>query len=203
MRSLLLFFIALFFSGCAHTVDLKQNIWKVETDEGSCTGFQVNGGFLVTAAHCVLDKNHVVFKKDEVVVIAELRRLDPESDVAVFFSDSLSASNGFNVACYLPRFGDDMFALGYPGALGNTLISQKISLIDQDPEHLFLVRSLDGKVWQGMSGGPLVDQYGNVFGVIHGFQLVNHSNQILAPAIMKIDLYSTGTQNELFCKNLQ
>lgn len=202
MKSLFLLFL-LFLSGCAHTVNLTDSIWKVESGEGSCTGFQVHGGYIVTSAHCVLDKTDIVFRKDSTVVVGELRRLDEESDVAIFFSDALATSGGLRVACYSPQFNNPLIALGYPGALGGVLYSANISLIDVDPAHSFFVRSLDGKVWQGMSGGPLVDEHGNVFAVITGFQIVNHSNAILSPAVMKIDLFSTGVRNDLFCKNLQ
>ena len=198
MRSLLLVFVLLF-AGCAH--DLKKDIWKVQGKDHGCTGFQVKGGFLITAAHCVKDES-IAFVKNDTAIIPELRRLDKKSDVAVFFSPSLNPNEGYNVACWAPNLNAPIFALGYPGRMGGSMAKLNVNLFDYDSEDKSMLRSLDAQIWPGMSGGPLVDEYGYVYGVVHATGVMKMGGNEHLPLIRGVDLYSVGLMSNGFCPHI-
>ena len=135
------------------------------------TGFVVAPGYVVTNNHVVEGGSELVIMdpKDHerhlpATVVATLS--DP--DIALLRCEQLDAPS-LPLAAAMPRNGTDIMALGYPGGslLGMELKVTRGAVISQsDPQ-------MDGgnflhsaTVNPGNSGGPIVNQQGNVVGVV-------------------------------------
>lgn len=136
---------------------------------GSGSGFFIDGGYIVTNNHVVDDaKKMTVVLNDGRELQATLVGTDPKTDLAVV---KVSGANlprplawGNSTAA---RPGDNVFAIGSPFGLGNTVTSGIVSARGRD------IRSgqyddyiqVDAAINQGNSGGPLFDQGGQVIGI--------------------------------------
>jgi S1-C subfamily serine protease len=133
------------------------------------TGFFItNDGSILTNAHVVKDCTEIkVSTKAGTFVTATVSAMDPINDLALLRADAHSDE----VAAFrlTPRLGEPVEAFGYPLAdllsrsgsfsLGN--ISALSGMAD-DSRYL----QISVPVQQGNSGGPLLDQHGNVVGVV-------------------------------------
>ncbi len=136
---------------------------------GSGSGFFIEGGYIVTNNHVVDDaKKMTVVLNDGRELQATLVGTDPKTDLAVV------KVNGANLPRALSwgnssaaRPGDNVFAIGSPFGLGNTVTSGIVSARGRD------IRSgqyddyiqVDAAINQGNSGGPLFNQGGEVIGI--------------------------------------
>lgn len=142
--------------------------------EGS--GGTSGSGFVVDPNGVIVTNNHVVDGGGEVLVkLADGTELagrvlgtDPKTDLAVLkveTSKPLKAVQWGNSDA--ARVGEDVFAVGSPFGLGNTVTSGIISArgreIGAGPYDDFL--QLDASINSGNSGGPLFDRSGSVVGV--------------------------------------
>ena len=136
---------------------------------GSGSGFFIDGGYIVTNNHVVDDaKKMTVVLNDGRELQATLVGTDPKTDLAVVkvtgnnLPRALSWGNSSAA-----RPGDNVFAIGSPFGLGNTVTSGIVSARGRD------IRSgqyddyiqVDAAINQGNSGGPLFDQGGQVIGI--------------------------------------
>lgn len=136
---------------------------------GSGSGFFISGGYIVTNNHVVADaKSLNVVLPDGRELTGTVVGTDPRTDLAVVKVD------GSNLPKGLPwgdsnraRPGDNVFAIGAPFGLANTVTAGIVSARGRD------IRSgqyddyiqVDAPINQGNSGGPLFDQSGAVIGV--------------------------------------
>jgi putative serine protease PepD len=148
----------------------------VRTNEGSGTGFVINGnGTLVTNDHVVgSDKEvEVRFEDGGDLLPAKVVGTDPSSDLAVLKLES-KPSTALTV---LPladsdrvRVGDDAIAIGYPLGLDRTATRGIISGLGREIQspngfQIDKVIQTDAPINPGNSGGPLLDARGSVIGV--------------------------------------
>jgi serine protease Do len=135
---------------------------------GAGSGFLIQGGYIVTNNHVVDDASRmtVVFD-DGREMTATLVGTDPKTDLAVIKVD------GGNLPPALAwgdstraRPGDNVFAIGSPFGLGNTvtagIVSARGRSLGQSYDDYIQV---DAPINQGNSGGPLFDASGRVIGV--------------------------------------
>jgi serine protease Do len=136
---------------------------------GSGSGFFIQGGYIVTNNHVVADaKSLNVVLQDGRELVGTVVGTDPRTDLAVVKVE------GGNLPSGLPwgdstraRPGDNVFAIGAPFGLANTVTAGIVSARGRD------IRSgsyddyiqVDAPINQGNSGGPLFDQSGAVIGV--------------------------------------
>lgn len=136
---------------------------------GSGSGFFIQGGYIVTNNHVVADaKSLNVVLQDGRELTGTVVGTDPRTDLAVVKVE------GSNLPQGLPwgdstraRPGDNVFAIGAPFGLANTVTAGIVSARGRD------IRSgsyddyiqVDAPINQGNSGGPLFDQSGAVIGV--------------------------------------
>lgn len=140
------------------------------------SGGSSGSGFVVDPAGVIVTNNHVVDGGGEVLVKladgTELRGrvlgTDPKTDLAVLkvaTSKPLKAVRWGNSDA--ARVGEDVFAVGSPFGLGNTVTAGIISArgreIGAGPYDDFL--QVDASINSGNSGGPLFDRGGTVVGV--------------------------------------
>ena len=168
---------------------------RITNLEGSCTATFIRANVLLTAAHCVKDRNIPVVVKQLEVASKNIfvhpnyvgASKDPNDVALVFFSDAV-ADQFLPVDYNLPApgepvqligFGDNQFTdgLGSTGSNGikRTGFNQveqvgdgKITVVGQRGANAPDNESPDGKlssVAHGDSGGPLVSKLGEIIGV--------------------------------------
>jgi S1-C subfamily serine protease len=139
------------------------------------TGFLIEGGFVITAAHVVLSPDHIkLTTRGGETVDAELVQIDEVRDVAVLRPKTpLKNVPALKLAAQNPSPGRPVWALGHTGA-GLWALSWGISegitsgIVELLGAKLLL---FDAAVYPGFSGGPVitVDDAGHpvVVGVNH------------------------------------
>jgi len=149
----------------------------------SGTGFFVNRDYLVTNAHVVRECKHVVISGAVAVQNAEVIVLDNERDMALIKS-SAGVSNFAPLRTDIDsmQVGDSVMLVGYPGEKG---AAGEVSVAEAKVQRL--ERSAVGNPWQfyisdvvahGNSGGPVLDNSGNVIGMVMGIMELKTINML-------------------------
>lgn len=141
-------------------------IWKVETTRSFGTAFHIGGGRFITADHVV---NHrppfVSLIHGERTVPAAVIGADPEFDLALLEVHRPELVRDLPAlelrAPTQDDVGDAVYLIGYPG--GEALTLHGGGVVTQVWDHMIQTSSA---VRTGTSGGPLVDQCGDVIGVV-------------------------------------
>lgn len=142
-----------------------------DKDEGGSqgTGFYVSDrGYVLTNHHVVKGcKSFEVTRVGAAPVPARLVARDETNDLAVLSTDSKQAS--VPPLAMRARVGESVYAYGYPmngllATTGNFTVGNVTANagLDDDTGHM----QISAPVQPGNSGGPLLDRYGNVVGVI-------------------------------------
>lgn len=133
------------------------------------TGFFVNSdGYLVTNAHVVDGCEKIIAKTDDGAVLdADRRATDATNDLALL--KVRRASTKAAPLKLTPRLGEGVEAFGYPhpellSSSGNFTLGNITALNGLGDDSRYL--QISAPVQSGNSGGPLLDQYGNVVGVV-------------------------------------
>ena len=147
--------------------------------EGTGSGFVIDDkGYIVTNAHVVdgADTMTVTFGSDGTAIDAKLVGEDPSSDIAVIKIDPQSKditgglrTVGFGDSGKL-QVGDPVIAIGNPFGLDRTLTTGVVSALQREIPALneFAIDNViqtDAAVNPGNSGGPLLNERGEVIGV--------------------------------------
>jgi S1-C subfamily serine protease len=167
------------------------------------SGFVVSDdGYILTNAHVVEDQGtkatdvKVVFKGEgstSVRVDAKLVGTDPDSDVAVLKVDPDAVEGGLTA---LPlgdseevTVGEPVVAIGNPLGYDFSLTSGIVSAVDrnlQSPVEGVIIPNgiqTDAAINQGNSGGPLIDEDGEVIGINEQIASQSGGNQGLGFAV--------------------
>ncbi|QBJ96984.1 acid resistance serine protease MarP [Rhodococcus sp. ABRD24] len=141
--------------------------------EGS--GFVVEPERVMTNAHVVAGTSSVTVDTADGPLDARVVLFDPAVDIAVLDVPGLTAEP-LRFAPKQARTGDNAIVLGYPGGGPYTASAARIREVldlrgpdiyrsDTVEREVYTVR---GSIRQGNSGGPLVDDRGQVLGVVFG-----------------------------------
>jgi S1-C subfamily serine protease len=156
-----------------------------DTDTGVGSGVIINdSGDILTSLHVVADAGYInVFFADGTESSAQIISAQPENDIAVLAVDHLPAI--FLPAIlgnpYAMNVGDDAFVVGNPLGLYSSMSAGVISGFDRSfqpinsEQRLENLIQFDAAVNPGNSGGPLLNRYGQVVGIVTG--LVNPTQQ--------------------------
>ena len=133
------------------------------------TGFFITeDGYLLTSAHVIEKATRIEIFADGRVLNAKLVKSDTVNDVALLKVNGTCKALP-QVASGAVKLGDSIFTIGFPGTVvpgtEPKLTKGKVTSlagIQDDPRH-FQINAL---VQPGNSGGPLMDRYGNVIGII-------------------------------------
>jgi hypothetical protein len=175
----------------------EQNIWKMRTPEADCTAFQIEPDLLVTAAHCT-KSDIFLFKNGDDVVQGSLIGTSPTTDIALFYAPGANRP-GFVVSQLLPNNGETMTAVGFPARVSNSFIFARVKIISvtSDEAGGKYAISLGPDVWPGMSGGPLLNDKGEVEGVVSSTSQVIFGPSSDPTSLLRetgnyaVDLYNT------------
>lgn len=155
----------------------------IET-KSSGTGFLLNQeGYLITCAHVI--ENHknikVHVKKDYIdkVLIASIINIDQNNDIAVLKIDLTPYKGDFgnipvSISDKILDVGEKIYSLGYPlpGTMGEELkLTDGIISSTKGFQSNINYYQVSCAIQPGNSGGPLIDDDGNVVGVINAKHL--------------------------------
>ena len=152
-----------------------------EEGDGLGTGVVINaGGDILTSLHVVTNTTAITLTfADGTESIAEVIATQPDHDIAVLRASQppalvVPATLGNPNAM---RVGDEAFAVGHPFGLYGSMSTGVISGFNRSfrpPDSSQRLRGMiqiDAAVNPGNSGGPLLNRYGQVVGIVTG--LVN------------------------------
>jgi S1-C subfamily serine protease len=147
-----------------------------KTGEGVGSGVVINtGGDILTSLHVVANASDVeVLFADSTRSSARVVVEQPENDIAVLRAgqpplELLPATLGNPNAM---RIGDEAFVVGHPLGLYNSMSAGVISGFDRSfkpqnsDQRLHGLIQIDAAVNPGNSGGPLLNRYGQVIGIV-------------------------------------
>jgi S1-C subfamily serine protease len=154
-------------------------------EKGAGSGVVVNDmGMILTSLHVVVEAAEIqVTFADGTQAGAQIAVKQPENDIAVLLPDTLPAmlipaTLGNPNAM---RVGDEAYVVGNPLGLYASMSSGVISGFDRSftppdsDQKLEGLIQIDAAVNPGNSGGPLLNRYGQVVGIVAG--LVNPSDE--------------------------
>lgn len=161
------------------------------TGEDHEEGFGVGSGVVINESAAILTSLHVVDGASQINVqfadgtqsAAAIAVEQPENDIAVLVPENppdlfLPATMG---SLATMRIGDEVYAVGNPLGLTGSMSAGVISGFDRSFTNRDLDQELDGLIQfdaavnPGNSGGPLLNRYGQVIGIVTG--LVNPTEQ--------------------------
>lgn len=138
----------------------------VETVQGNGTGFVVNDGDVVTAAHVVAGAATVQLRTaDGAIVDASVERVDQQADLALLVTAEPLAEEALRLRTRPAEIGEDVLAIGYSLDTTTPSVSRGIVSALRAMDATDLVQT-DAAINPGMSGGPLLDASGEVLGVV-------------------------------------
>jgi len=142
----------------------------IETKTGIGSGFVVNSdGYVLTAAHVVAGEKLKVHTRDKKTYSATVLRKSKKFDTALIrleSDDHNSPEACLPTASDSPAVGAGVFAIGSPGGKELSFsMSRGIVSGNRELDGAELIQT-DTAISPGNSGGPLVDEDGNVVGIV-------------------------------------
>ncbi len=166
----------------------------VRTDENGvkpfCTGAWVTADRILTAAHCVDDEDGAAL--DNVTVSTYRSYLDARgrNERKTFVADIISYNADVDLAVLKvarnehpgrhsvllvsktnPEVGENVFSVGHPMGLEYTLstgiVSRSPRILCDDEDRCVKWIQAESKIFFGNSGGPLINERGEIVGVAH------------------------------------
>lgn len=163
---------------------VQPSVVRIVGDSVSCgkrlsgSGFVVAEGYVVTNAHVVAGTNTVRLETATGTHDADVVYFAPDLDIAVLRAPGMGLAP-LHWATYSAATGQDAAILGYPGSGPFTaeparvrdqprITSLDIYAENRVQREAYILRS---NVREGNSGGPVIDEAGNVLGVVFGTSL--------------------------------
>ena len=129
------------------------------------SGFLVEGGKILTAAHVTGDAAVVRITRDNGTESrASVTGSDSSRDLALVTLEAPFAGHTFEISDSAVRVGDEVAALGHPRGLPLTFTSGRVSNLNFSDQGV-LFHQTDTPINEGNSGGPLIDQWGRAIGM--------------------------------------
>lgn len=155
-------------------INQNENPTTKEKGGGMGTGFLIGENQILTNAHVVDNPQKIVVKmEDSGIYEAELVHSDPVIDLALIKLkdwDKFAKENSYTVLTLANSYDikplDEVYALGNPWGLLFSVSKGVVSHVARrdDAVPKFLIQT-DAHVYQGNSGGPLLNTNGEVIGI--------------------------------------
>lgn len=155
---------------------------------GSPSKQSIGAGVIINAEGAILTANHVIANAtrirltfaDGTEATARVAAQMPENDIAVLEADTMPQVIVPAVMGGGGKVGDEVYAVGHPLGLANSITAGVISGVDRsiptpDGKTLTGLIQFDAAVNPGSSGGPLLNRNGQVIGIVSA--LANPSDQ--------------------------
>ena len=137
---------------------------------GSGSGFLVDDDLVATVAHVVDGARTVSLRTTDGVIRGEVIGSDPDREVALVRAVRPLGGHEFVFASESPEVTDQVAVLGFPRGLPLTTTLGSVSALDRRVE--FETQSLagliqtDAAINSGNSGGPMINEQGEVVGLV-------------------------------------
>lgn len=144
---------------------IRQSVVTVFAGDGLGSGFFIADGYVMTNSHVV---GGAKFLKVKLVtdreIVGEVMRTDSRRDVALVKTEQVGLP-GLPIADTEPQVGSRVYAIGSPLDEKNSqTVSSGVLSSYRVEDGMRFIQS-DVNVLRGSSGGPLVDEFGNVIGL--------------------------------------
>lgn len=150
-----------------HQEELRKAVFKINTAEGSGSGFYLGSpGVIVTNYH-VVEGNKVVAIEDQLQdrYVARVVYVNPDEDIAFLRAEGHSLSAGIPFeSIHELKSRDKVFVLGFPFGMPFTVTEGIVSNEKQLLDGKNFIQT-DAAVNPGNSGGPVVDTRGMLVGI--------------------------------------
>lgn len=146
--------------------DLPGSTVKVLAENGHGSGVHVGHGYIITAAHVVLDKPARIKLDDGSVQEAETLWVNSDYDLALLKTPETMHASALD--CRVPGIGEVIRASGNPGLLEFVSSEGKIAGAERNLGKWKRALPTDMTIVMGMSGGPVFAQDGRVIGISVG-----------------------------------
>lgn len=133
-----------------------------EDEYSSGSGFFIGKGIGVTNYHVLADSQeaYIQIGKDFYEITKVLSKSYPENRDYVIFETEYNDNRSLSIANRNPQVGEDVFAIGSPQGLSNSLTKGTISGFRENKRI-----QIDATIDHGSSGGPLFNMKGEVIGI--------------------------------------
>ena len=170
-------------------------------EQAVCTTWALNkkAGLWMTAAHCVafwadIDGEWTMVRYANLVIAgkpATIVKVDPEDDLALLHADV--HERGFRIGNY-PSVGDEVTVYGFPGGWISPIptwlhVSNTFMTFEGTARAWML---LDGSVWPGHSGSPIINKHGKVIGVVQAHGTDRYAGATFASAWTDFHAFIAG-----------
>jgi len=160
----------------------RRNMGTSDYDiHGSGSAFVIDGGRVLTAAHCTHDRAEVELRDHAGnTVTATLERVDERIDAAILLPEKpLSSDLRIALADRSPELGAPVYVLGatafgFPVLTHGTVAAHVGGRFGEAMGPMTLTTIT---AWHGMSGAPMLGADGNVVGLAVGFLDVNYVDE--------------------------
>lgn|GEM_PF-2059657 len=161
------------------------------------------GSGFALGKNCIVTNEHVVTNSDKINLIsysgkqykAVVMGLNKELDIAVLYVPNATFPH-FTVGNQSKiKDGDDVYAIGVPKSMSYTLTKGIISAKERNLGRYPYIQ-IDAAINEGNSGSPLLNEYGEVIGMIT-FKIANSEGISLAIPIKRVCEYLTQLNIEL------
>lgn len=143
---------------------------KVTLTQGHGSGFHIGKGYIVTAAHVVGVASEVgIQSTDGQKRTATVLWANKAHDIALLRMDDFDGLASSPLACVTPQNGDKLIAEGNPLFMEFLTTRGYVAGEPREIGPWKIGVPVDLSLLMGMSGGPVLDEFGNVVGVTVGF----------------------------------
>lgn len=136
---------------------------------GTGSGFVVSeDGYFLTCAHVIENGRNIQVQIGTKTYSAKLIRADTHNDVALLKLDGTNFSP-LSLSQSFPDMGDKVFTVGFPNPVLQGASAKYTDGVISSPFGIFddvRTMQITVPIQGGNSGGPLVDEYGNVLGIV-------------------------------------
>lgn len=162
---------------------------KSETGEilGQASGFVIQGGLIVTNEH-VARKGNVYIETGVAVIPTSQTQVDAFNDLALLRPGVELAVTPLAVINDVPSPGDSVFTIGNPAGLEKSISTGVVSNV-REIEGRELIQ-ITSPISPGSSGGPVLNERGEVVGVAVGVLRTGQNLNFAVPAKKVLDLVS-------------
>lgn len=175
--------------------EIYESVFVIYSGKSLGSGFAIGNNCIVTNAHVIDDVQNVIIKSySGIEYQAFVLGLDSEKDIAILGVDSVE----FPYLTMIEEdisIGEDVYAIGAPKSMAYTLTKGIISSKERKIDNSTYIQ-MDAAINEGNSGGPLLNNKGQVLGM-NTMKIVDSEGIGLAIPVQIISEYLVSLELEM------